>query len=313
MKRVVVVGGSGFVGSQVIRSLNARDVHARGVKSPRLLWCPSEASPLERRVNGPYFDNFVSVLRQHRPDVVVNSAGVADALSGDAKRLFGANAATVAFVAKAAREAGIHRFIQVSSAAVQGRQAVLDSSEAMAALTPYAESKALGETLALKYGPSGTVIYRPAGVHGITRRVTQSVARYARSPLAIVGTRNAPTPQALTQNVADAIAFLALSDSPVPRRVHHPAEGITVGSLLEALGGKAPLDVPLLALARPLMKTAGGRYGGHARRLEMLWFGQGQSRSWLTTAGWLPPIGQEGWHQLGAALQRGRSDPSCIP
>jgi nucleoside-diphosphate-sugar epimerase len=303
MTRVLVVGSSGFVGAHVLQSLEGLTVSASGIRAPRLGWHPEDDRALQNILNGSNFAEFVSALQGHRPAAVVNAAGAPDAMSDDASRLFGANAAAAAFVARAAREAGVRRLVYVSSAAVQGRRATLDSSDSVSPLTPYAESKAMGESLSLKYGPSGTVIYRPAGVHAASRRVTQSVARYARSRLAIVGDPDAPTPQALAQNVGDAISFLALADGSVPSRVHHPAEDITVGSMLQALGGRAPVSLPMLSLIRPLVRLPSGRHAGHARRLEMLWFGQTQAKSWLSMAGWNPPVGKEGWYRLGSALQ----------
>jgi hypothetical protein len=45
------------------------------------------------------------------------------------------------------------------------------------------------------------------------------------------------------------------------------------------------------------------RVAANARRLEMLWLGQDQGMSWLTQAGWKPPISRSGWEQIGSILR----------
>jgi hypothetical protein len=113
--------------------------------------------------------------------------------------------------------------------------------------------------------------------------------------------------------VAAAVSFLALIDEDVPPVVHHPWEGTTVGGLLLDLGdGRAPRELPV-ALARAVVESAkrAGRLhpptAANARRLELLWFGQEQDSSWLTAAGWRPPVGLEEWRRIGALI---RESPS---
>ena len=212
--------------------------------------------------------------------------------------------------------AGVPRFVQVSSAAVQGRTDVLDSSPNVAPFSPYSRSKALGALLARKAHP-GTVEYRPPGVHGVDRRVSQMTARIARSRISSVARPgSSPSPQALLKNVADAIAFLATSQVPPPAIVAHPSEGLTTASVLVLLGRRQPLEIPrALAKSVVAMGMACGRVvppvAVNTRRIEMLWFGQSQAPSWLTDAGWKPPAGQDAWKELGRLLAErssGRND-----
>lgn len=295
-------GASGFVGGSVSDALKERGHEAIAIGTPRLSWCPGVGDAFIDARSSTY-EELVQRVRAAKPHVVVNAAGAPDATSDDYASLFGANAAIPAFLARAAKEAGVKRFVHVSSAAVQGRVRVLDSTPRTAPASPYAESKALGERLVQKFGPSETVVYRPAGVHGANRLVTQKVARYAESRLALVAARDRPTPQSLIQNVGDAIAFLATVDADLPPIVHHPAEGVSVASLLEQLGGRSPVSCRALFLVLPLLRSVHGRFAGHARRLEMLWFGQEQAASWLDAEGWTPPVGPEGWIGLGQILR----------
>jgi nucleoside-diphosphate-sugar epimerase len=241
-------------------------------------------------------------------DCVVNSAGVAEAASPDEGSLIAANGLVPGYLAMAAFRAGVPRFVQVSSAAVQGRTEILDSSSTVAPFSPYSRSKTLGALLARKAHP-GTVEYRPPGVHGADRRISQITARIARSRFSSVARPgSSPTPQTLLSNVADAIAFLATSQDQPPPIISHPAEGLTTASMLVLLGNRQPLEIPRsLAKAIVGMGMACGRIipsvAANTRRLEMLWFGQSQAPSWLTDAGWKPPDGHDAWIALGRLLK----------
>ena len=239
---------------------------------------------------------------------VVNCAGIAGAASTNEGPLIAANGLVPGYLATAAFRAGVSRFIQVSSAAVQGRVDVLDSSPAVAPFSPYSRSKALGALLARKAHP-GAVEYRPPGVHGADRRISQITARIARSRISSVARPgSSPSPQTLLSNVADAIAFLATSQVPPPPVIAHPSEGLTTASVLALLGGRQPLEIPR-ALAKSVVAmgmACGGlipAFAANTRRLEMLWFGQSQAPSWLTDAGWRPLDGHDAWRELGRLLE----------
>lgn len=236
---------------------------------------------------------------------MVNAAGLADA-AGASRDLVWANHDLPRLVASVAGELGL-RLVHVSSAAVQGRRPRLDSTPEHAPFSPYSASTAAGERVVLDQ--AGEVcVYRPPGVHGPDRPVTRTLVRLARGPWATVaapGTQNSP--QALIENVTDAVAFLATTDQSLPRIVHHPSEGLTVSSLLRLLGGREPRRVPrsvASATVRTAFAAARLRPGleGHARRLEMLWHGQDQAPSWLTEAGWRAPSGADRWAELGRSV-----------
>ena len=135
--------------------------------------------------------------------------------------------------------------------------------------------------------------------------MTEKIRALAASPLSsVAGTGRSQTPQALLENVADAVTFLVAAPEDPPLVVHHPWEGLTSIELLRFLGSKEPRNVPpRLAKAairatkvaeRPFQFLAPNR-----RRLELLWFGQGVAPSWLDQAGWLPPFSKEKWIELG--------------
>ena len=317
--RVAVLGGSGFVGSAVLRALEVHSgVPASTVAAPRLHSTARDPDHLlaQARASGAAIESLAESFAGN--DIVVNAAGDPDASSTDTDALVGANALMPTVALLAAARAGVRRFVHVSSAVVQGRAEVLDESTRRDPFSPYALSKCLGEEALLATdlaagfttgaggGAAGPdiVVYRPPSVHGPDRRVTRRIASIARSPLrSVAGCGARPSPQALIDNVAAAVAYLCLAPNP-PRVVIHPWEGLTTATLMELLGGgrqprRIPEPVARLAVrgARATLGRVRGR-GADIRRIEMLWFGQHQVESWLTRQGWSPPVGVEGWRQL---------------
>lgn len=310
MSKVVVVGASGFVGGEVCRALEARGVTVVRDSAPRL--GPVSAPEAVRLIEG-WDPDPALISAWAGADALVNAAGDPDASSFDSAALIAANGALPGLLGRLAAEAGIPRFVHVSSAVVQGRRPVLDASDEFDAFSPYAKSKVLGERLARRFGPAETVCYRPPSVHHESRRVTQLTARIAASSFSSVASPGAQrSPQALAANVGDAVAELALTGARPPSAVIHPWEGLTCSSLLELLGGRRPRRLPRwLARSVAWVLAAVGRIArplaANARRIEMVWFGQDQEESWLTRRGWTPPVGEEGWTALRERLgARGR-------
>jgi nucleoside-diphosphate-sugar epimerase len=304
---VAVIGASGFVGSAAAQALEEKGISVKRVRAPRLSGMtpahgisfldsePAELSDLAKQLDGV--------------DVVVNAAGNPDASSTDAAALVAANGVLPGLIATACLRAGVRRLVHVSSAAVQGWLPTLDDTDTVDAGSDYSRSKLLGEQMVRKYSKGTAVTYRPSSVHGIDRRVTRMVARIASGPLASVarpGTSHSP--QALIGNVADAIAFLATTALNPPPVVIHPWEGLTTLDVMELLGDRRPLQVP-----RPFARAVVGvlrlsgrlvpLLAGTARRVDMLWVGQTQAVSWLSTVDWLPPAGRPEWAALGRAIR----------
>lgn len=311
MSRVAVVGASGFVGTAVVDALTAAGHDVVAVWAPRV--AAQAADPASLRAQAARIvattPDLVEAVRGCA--AVVNAAGDPDASSLDRAALLGANALVPAVVLEACQRAGVPRLVHVSSAVVQGDTAVLDEAPAGSGFSPYSDSKVAGEVVLESADDRPlVVVYRPPSVHGPDRRVSRMTARIARSRLAsVAGRGDRPSPQALIGNVGSAVAFLATCEQRPPPRVAHPSEGLTTADVMRLLGaGHEPWHLPvpavrgLLALAR-----AAGRWlpsvRTNARRVEVLWLGQAQAASWLSNAGWVAPIGREGWLELGRALR----------
>lgn len=310
MTRAAVLGAGGFVGTATTQALKAGGHEVVVVPAPRVATLDTDASALRAQA-AQLVDRTPDLVESLRGcHVVINAAGDPDASSVDRATLFGANALVPAVVLEAARRAGVARMVHVSSAVVQADLATLDDAIAGAGFSPYSESKVAGEAVLQSSDlPPAVVLYRPPSVHGSERRVSRMTARIARSAGAsVAGRGDRPSPQALIDNVGSAIAFLATCDQLPPRRVAHPSEGLTTGDVMRLLGdGQEPLHLPA-AVARgvvTLMRSLGRLlpvFGTNARRVEILWFGQGQAPSWLESAGWAAPVGRDGWTALGRDL-----------
>lgn len=236
---------------------------------------------------------------------VLCAAGLPDASSRNAEALFGANAALPSVVAAAAAVAEVPRLVHVSSAVVQGAREQLDDSLDTSPTSMYGRSKAVGEEIVLRGPrPKSTVIYRPPSVHSPDRRITRAIFRIANSPASsVVGSGDRPTPQAHILNVGSAVAFLGTTTAAPPSVVIHPWEGWTTRSFLELFGaGRTPRSIPASldgAISLSLRKLlAIDALAPNARRLEMLWYGQKQSESWLTGQGWTGPADKDEWVSL---------------
>lgn len=299
--RVAVVGGSGFIGTAVVASLRRAAIETESLTAPRI---PAE---MVRRVRDGHgvSEDLVRYCTSLLSDFthVVNAAGVAHAAGRDMDELDGANAVLPRVLQAASNRTRATRMLHISSAGVQGSARVLTEDQTVAPFSPYTRSKAWGEVL---LGTAErTVVYRPTSVHGMARKVTQALAAYAASKLSVVaGDGNLPTPQALVENVADAVVFTLLHEGEVPPLVLHPWEGMTTGRLLAALGGREPRRIPIW-LAQSAVR--GGMIAGMgsprvtaiARRFELLSLGQAQMPGWLDAQGWRPSHDLDIWESLG--------------
>lgn len=307
---VVVLGATGFVGKAVVSALEMRGFTVSQVRAPRIgRWSGTD-------INQGVMD-YKQMSEQLAEDfsgaaTVVNAAGNPDASAKDRDLLNATNGVLPGVIAKAASIAGVPRIVHVSSAVVQGNKAILDETQIYHAFSPYAESKILGEQAVLEQGEGEVVVYRPPSVHAPDRRVTRRIAKLAKSPLSCVASPvDSPTPQALIENVGDAVAYLATTSQRPPAVVTHPWEGMTTFDLLALLsGGKSPIVLPRW-FCRFLFSTASvvsrfvKQVRPNVRRLEIIWFGQSQAESWLTLSGWSPTSQRPAWQKL--AIQASES------
>jgi nucleoside-diphosphate-sugar epimerase len=306
---VVVVGATGFIGSACVAEARRRGIEVVSVAAPRLQH-HSDSTPFAlKRAAKRILDQRFDALRAKADGAcaLINAAGRAGAWTAPSPAVTGANSLLPVVLNLLGQEVGVSRFVHVSSAAVLGRASKLSESERLTPFSPYSDTKAWAEA-ALRELDAEAIRFRPASVHGLGRSVTVSLARLARSPLSsVAGSGERPTPQALVANVASAIVYVATAELSPPAVILHPWEGYTCSSLLTMLGGHPPRHVPVAvasSMVRTLSRTRG--LSAHARRLELLWFGQGQQVGWLEAQGWEPDAGAREWRQLASALAGGQ-------
>lgn len=313
--RVAVLGPHGFIGARVVSAARARGLHVTGVPGLRVPGgdVPDVDTAAQNwRVRQPEaFERLCGLLEGH--DVVVDAAGVARPESTDTRELRAGNAVHPAVLALAANEAGVRRFVHVSSAVVQGRLDPLDESPRHFPLSPYASSKAEAETflLAGKGVPPEVVVYRPTSIQDASRGTTRRLARMLALPVVpVVGRGDQHVPVALVENVAAGIVFAATMPQPSPI-VLQPSEGMTARGLVEVFAAGRVVSVPArpaLVARRALVgaSTANARITPLARRLELMLWGQEVDATALTRAGFVAPAGREGWEALAAQLRGDR-------
>lgn len=309
---IAVIGSTGFIGSATTDALS--NEACKILKIGRIDLknvIPDSSSDAAAIAEGWACDNTESfdqlVLSLATADVVINAAGMAAPDSTDKTCLARTNTILPLLLAKAMNPSS--RLIHVSSAAVQGRRLTLDESSSRSPFSAYSLSKADAEA-ALEQtdlaGQGRLTIYRPTSVQGVGRPTTRRLIQVLNSPMAAqLGAGTVPLPLALVQNVGAAIAFLALNNVSGPI-VLHPSEQITQAALYEIFRDGRPRRLPgsTERLLRPAASIASRVpfLSGPARRAELLMLGQETAATQLADAGFVPPVGLEGYRALAGEL-----------
>ncbi|WP_312181652.1 NAD-dependent epimerase/dehydratase family protein [Arthrobacter sp.] len=292
-----VLGATGFIGSALEKALHDAGITVRCLKAPRLSARSTDAAGILAEAEGLTTERAALAQALSGAGVLINAAGLATPSDGDSAELRGANALLPVLVAGAADDAGVRRFIHLSSASVQGHRPFLDESTYTQPFSAYSRSKALGElTLAARTpGPCSVVAIRATSVQGAARKTTASLVRIAASPLAsVAGRGDAPSPVSSVDALTSFVLAVGRHQGEVPPIILQPWEGATVSSVLRAAGGRSPLRLPSW-LCRGTLKAGyavssllGERLHGPLRRVEMMWFGQRQEPGWAEATGNVP-------------------------
>ncbi|MEZ4667211.1 MAG: NAD-dependent epimerase/dehydratase family protein [Anaerolineae bacterium] len=171
--KALVTGGTGFVGSHIVRALNdaghtARVLHRPTSKLDALAGLPYESAP------GDILDETALLEACKSCDWVFHVAAVADYWRADKSRMFEANVEGTRRVLQAAKSAGVKRVVFTSSAAAvglrsDGQPAAEDEPFNLSPdRFPYGYSKVLAEKVALEAAASGqdVVITNPVVIMG---------------------------------------------------------------------------------------------------------------------------------------------------
>ena len=294
-QRVLVTGGSGFVGPHVVRELASRGYSVRAAaRAPLEALLPGVEYAILPDLSKP-FDARPVVARI---DVVVHLAGIAHtraALPESAYQAVNTNSAQR--FAEAARDAGVKKFVFLSSVRAQcgpSASGVIDEQMAPSPTDAYGRSKLAAEVAiaeVLSGSTTAWVALRPVLVYGDgVKGNMQSLFRLAQSPLPLpVAGLTSRRSLLSIGNLASAIvhAMTAPSMACMPYLVAD-AEALTVPDIITALRNglgrrRGLFTVPQALLAAPL------RLMGRAALLERLTGDLVVDTSRLTATGWSPP------------------------
>ncbi len=248
LSRVLIVGGSGFIGTHVAARLSAQGVRVivptrRRERSRHLLLLPT-VEVVETRVGDPGFDDLL-----RGSDAVVNLAGVLHSAWGDpyGPAFAQAHVELPQRLIEACRRTGVVRMVHLSALGVGEDAAALPSM--------YLRSKAEGEKRVRASGLATTIL-RPSVVFGPDDRFLNLFARLQRLlpvlPLARTDARFQPV---FVGDVASAI-------------VNALQRPVTIGKTYELAGPEVFTLGELAELA--------GRWSGHPRPIWKLPYALGQ-------------------------------------
>jgi nucleoside-diphosphate-sugar epimerase len=176
MKKVLVTGGTGFLGSYILEELikNGYTVRAIRRSSKMPTWISSTVLEKVEWVEGDILDIISLEEAMEGMDVVIHSAALVSFVKKDKDLLYQLNVEGTANVVNAALEKNIQRLVHISSVAALGRKAGGHSVDETAKWeenplqTHYARSKFKGELQAWRGFSEGldTVILNPSTILG---------------------------------------------------------------------------------------------------------------------------------------------------
>ncbi len=179
LHRVLVTGGAGYVGAALVPALLARgyavnvlDLYLYGTE----VFAPERGSQL-REIVGDIRDPAIVAAALDGVDAVIHLACISNDPSYDLDPALGRSINYDAFrpLVRAAKTAGVRRFIYASSSSVYGIKADPDVHEdlPLEPLTGYSKYKAMCEQVLAQERSTGftTVTVRPSTVCGFSRRL----------------------------------------------------------------------------------------------------------------------------------------------
>ena len=261
--RVFVTGGTGFVGSHVVRALVAR-----GHEPVCLVRDPRKAASVfgtaaPELVRGDLADAAALARGAAGADAVVHLAGLTAARSR--AELFAVNEGGTRAVANAASIAGtVRRFVYVSSLAAAGpapNDGALTGSEEARPVSDYGRSKLAGEAPIRRLSMPWTIL-RPPAVYGPYDRELQRLFTIAQRGITpIFGGGSERLSLVFGPDLADAIADCV--EKPAAEGAYYPAHrDVTttrelVTAIAAALGVRARLVSIPRGVVRPLFWLSG--------------------------------------------------------
>jgi len=251
MKKVLITGAAGFIGSQLVQAFAREGHEVRASDIPGADFsiaerCGAEVAP----ANLLDADRLKEVTAG--VDIVVNTAAIFD-LSAPYKKMRAVNVDGVDGMCRAALESGVGHFIQFSSVAVYGipKNIPCREEEEKRPCEPYGRTKWEGEQVAMRYYRDNglpvsvlrpALVYGPGGRYGLALYVgAMAMFKYGRrGPLIIDG--GPLTHNVHVEDVARATLLLAGADGVIGKVFNVADEDpIRAGDMFLAI--MAPFDL----------------------------------------------------------------------
>ncbi len=302
-KRIYLTGSTGFVGRYVLERLIAdgnRVVAA--IRRPMAASMPLGVSSSIFDLENP---QALSASELEGIDTVVHLAArvhVAHPTAGEDRKLWQSNVVATDVLARAAVEAGVRRFIYMSSIKVNGERSSdrpFTSTDVPAPCSAYARSKLAAEDALRRLGSSSgleVVVVRPPLVYG------PGVGAHFRRLLALVASR-VPLPLAAVNNqrslvsvwnLADFIAALTNCPGAVRGTWFAADNGdLSTAELVRRIAAAMKLRPMLFPVSPSLLRMAGrllGREADVSRLCDSLQVDASAARQAL---GWKPPLASD--------------------
>jgi 3beta-hydroxy-delta5-steroid dehydrogenase/steroid delta-isomerase len=270
--RVLVTGGSGFVGTNLVRELLDRGLEVRSFDR-----APSPLAPRDRldAVVGDITDAADVARAVEGIDTVIHTAAVIDLMgAGSAAardRSFAVNVDGTKSLVTAARTAGVQRFVYTASnSVVMGGQVIADGDESLPYTTRfndlYTETKVIAEKFVLAANGEGgmlTCSIRPSGIWGrgdqtMFRKVFESVL--AGHVKVLVGSKDVRLDNSYVHNLIH--GFILAGEHLVPG-------GTAPGQAYFVNDGE---PVNMFEFSRPVVEACGEPYPSIRIPGKLAWF-----------------------------------------
>lgn len=260
--RVLVTGGSGFVGANLVTTLLERGYE---VRSFDLAPSPLPEHPKLQVVAGNICDLDTVAAAVADIDTIIHTAAIIDLAGGAAvtdelrKRSFGINVGGTENLITAGRAAGVQRFVYTASnSVVMGGQRIRNGDETMPYTTKfndlYTETKVAAETLVLSQNGIGDMLtcsIRPSGIWGpgdqtMFRRLFESMV--AGHVKALIGGKNSKLDNSYVHNLIHGFILAA----------QHLVPGGTAPGQAYFINDGEPIN--MFEFARPVIEACGQRW-----------------------------------------------------
>lgn len=217
MTKVLVVGGSGFLGKEIILKLLEDGYEVKSIS--RNAWINNFCEHLYADISKP--DSYFKILKNWSPEVIIQTAWVTDQETYRTSPKNDAYAKSVLAFAEDAFISGVERFINLGSSAEYGEQENLCNAQETLCVPSdiYGLSKSstlVGlKEIAKKYSAkfSWPRIFQPYGPNQDPKRIIpHSTARLLQGQKVLISNPNTVLDWISSRDVASAISFSIWSD-----------------------------------------------------------------------------------------------------